>query len=160
MSVRSNELNGLRTSLERLAMKTVNDKRKCVNDTDRCHLGQLLANPESRAWGDRRCRARLEAVLERAEPVDSHATPENLVTMNPTAELVDLATEKRRTVTVVYPDDVDLVPDGVSIFEPLGATLLGCKVGDVIECSAEKRQCRFRIVELVYQPEHAGAFNR
>ena len=68
------------------------------------------------------------------------------------------STEKRRTVTLVYPDDIDLASDGVSILEPLGTALLGARVGDVIQCPAEKVG-RLRIVEILYQPEHLGAFH-
>lgn len=140
-------------------MKTSTDRCRCVTDADRCRLGGLLANPASRGWGNRRCRAKLEVVLNRAESVEAQAAPEDLVTMNTTVRLAELPSEKRRTVTLVYPDDVDLVSEGVSILEPLGTALLGCKVGDVIQCPAEKCRCRFRIVEVVYQPEHAGAFH-
>ena len=103
--------------------------------------------------------ANLEVILEQSTPVETQATPENLVTMNTKVKLAALPTEKRRTVTLVYPDDLDLASDGVSILEPLGTALLGAKVGDVIQCPAEQCQRRFRVVEIVYQPEHAGAFH-
>ncbi len=79
--------------------------------------------------------------------------------MNTKVKLAALPTEKRRTVTLVYPDDLDLASDGVSILEPLGTALLGAKEGDVVECPAAKEASRFRIVEIIYQPEHAGAFH-
>jgi regulator of nucleoside diphosphate kinase len=87
----------------------------------------------------------------------SQLAPESLVTMNTEVKLVDLATGKERIVTLVYPDDIDLVTDGVSISEPLGTALLGCQVGDVIQCRGEQCQRRYRVDEVIYQPEHAGA---
>jgi regulator of nucleoside diphosphate kinase len=130
-----------------------------VTYDDRCRLGQLLGDRECWGWGGQSSRANLEALLERAEPVEAHKAPGSLVTMNTTVTLMDLSTEKQRTVTLVYPDDVDLTCDGVSILDPLGMALLGCEAGDVIQCSSEKCQRRFRIAEIIYQPEHAGAFH-
>ena len=140
-------------------MKPLDDKSQRVTYMDRCRLGQFLDSQESRAWGNRRCRAKLEVVLEQAKPVEAQFAPDNLVTMNTTVRLADLLSKKRRTVTLVYPDDVDLASDGISILDPLGTALLGCKVGDVIQCPGEKCQQRFRIDEVLYQPEHAGAFH-
>ncbi len=78
--------------------------------------------------------------------------------MNTTVVLADLATNQRRTVTLVYPDDIDLVCDGVSVFEPLGVALLGCTAGDVIQCPAEHCHRRFRVAEVIRQPEQTGAW--
>jgi regulator of nucleoside diphosphate kinase len=140
-------------------MKPANDGYRRVTYTDRCRLGQLLNDEECCSWSSHSCRAKLELLLEQAQPVEAHRAPENLVTMNSMVRLSALPSEKRRTVTLVYPSDMDLASDGVSVFEPLGTALLGHKVGDEIQCPAEKCQQRFRIAELVYQPEQAGAFH-
>lgn len=83
---------------------------------------------------------------------------DNVVTMNSKVGLTDLNLTKTRTVTLVYPDDVDLAVDSTSILEPLGTALLGCALGDVIECPTGKCPQRFRIDAVVYQPERVGAF--
>ncbi len=124
-----------------------------VTDTDRCRLGAFLASQESRIWGGRSCRDKLEVLLERSKPVDSRFAPETLVTMNTALRLVDLRSDRPRTVTLVYPDNVDLFSDGISILDPLGTALLGCQVGDVIQCPVEQCQSRFRVDEVVFQPE-------
>ena len=139
-------------------MKPAENRRR-VTYTDRCRLGQLLNDQECCCYGSQHGRANLEVLLERAEPLEAHKAPENLVTMNSVVRLSILPSEKRRTITLVYPDDVDLASDGISVLEPFGTALLGRKVGDVIQCSAEKCQSRFRIADVVYQPEHAGAFH-
>jgi regulator of nucleoside diphosphate kinase len=140
-------------------MNSAHDKHQCINDVDRCRLGQLLFGEGPCAWGDRSCRNNLEVILEQAEQVETLATPEDLVTMNTKVKLAAIPTEKRRTVTLVYPDEVDLASDGVSILDPLGTALLGSKVGDVIRCDGEKLGRCFRVDEIIYQPEHAGAFH-
>jgi regulator of nucleoside diphosphate kinase len=140
-------------------MKHANKNIQWVTDADRCRLGQFLESQASRAWGSRRCRAKLEVLLEQAEPVEAALAPNNLVTMNTTFTLTELNSRKRRKATLVYPEEIDLACDGLSVLEPLGTALLGCKVGDVIQCPGEKCQQRFRIDEVLYQPEQAGAFH-
>lgn len=139
-------------------MNLAYDQSRCVNDADRCRLGRLLVE-EPCALGDRTCRGNLEVILEQATSVETRATPEDVVTMNTKVKLAVLPTEKRRTVTLVYPDDLDLTSDGVSILDPLGTALLGSKVGDVIQCAAAKGARRFRVDEVIYQPEHTGKFH-
>jgi regulator of nucleoside diphosphate kinase len=140
-------------------MNPTRHKRRCVNDSDRCRLGRLLIDEEPCGWADPSGRANLEVILEQAAPVKTTATPEDLVTMNTKVRLAELPTEKRRTVTLVYPDDVDLASDAISILEPLGTALLGSMIGDVIQCAGEKYGRRFRVIEIIYQPEHAGSFH-
>lgn len=129
-----------------------------VTDVDRSRLGTLLGRDGFSAWGDRRSLAELAETLENCASVDARFAPKTLVTMNTAVSLVDIQTGEPRTVTLVYPQDVDLFPDGVSVLEPLGAALLGCHVGDVVQ-SAEQPQCRLRIAEVVYQPEREKAFH-
>jgi regulator of nucleoside diphosphate kinase len=119
----------------------------------------LLAKPNSNAWGNARWLAKVEGILEDAETVEPRFASKSLVTMNTTVKLVDLDSGKPRTVTLVYPNDMDLVSNGVSVFEPLGTVLLGCQVGDVVECPNEKCHPRFRVGEVVRQPEQVGAFH-
>jgi regulator of nucleoside diphosphate kinase len=140
-------------------MRPTTARCRRVTYTDRCRLGQLISDQQCCPWGSPDCFATLEVLLEGAEAVEAHKAPVNLLTMNSMVRLSMLPSEKRRTVTLVYPDDVDLAPDGISVLEPLGTALLGRKVGDVIQCPDEKCQRRFLIVEVVYQPEHAGAFH-
>lgn len=140
-------------------MKPTDSRPRRITYTDRCRLGQLVTCDERPTWGNQYRRAKLEVLLDRAKPVEMHETPEDLVTMNSTVVLSVLPSEKRRTVTLVYPEDVDLPSDGVSVLEPLGTALLGRKVGDVIQCPVATDQRRLRISKLVYQPEQAGAFH-
>jgi regulator of nucleoside diphosphate kinase len=140
-------------------MLPTNTNLQCVTHADRCRLGNFLDSQASRAWGNRCCRANLEAILEQAESMEAQDAPDNLVTMNSTLKLTELTSKKQQTVTLVYPDEIDLACDGLSILEPLGTALLGCKAGDVIQCPAKGCRQRFRIDEVVYQPEHAGAFH-
>jgi transcription elongation GreA/GreB family factor len=128
-------------------------KRCFVTDTDRCRLGVLLETCEGRAWGRANCLRTLDARLEDADFIDSTQTPRNLVTMNSIVELTDVSSGDRRQVTLAYPADCDLVPDSVSVFEPLGTQLLGSQVGDVVSYG-KGEGC---ITRIIFQPESAGA---
>jgi regulator of nucleoside diphosphate kinase len=133
---------------------------KClVTDADRCRLGSLLTSREGKALGSRRARAKLYSVLERATPIAPHDVPETLVTMNTTVELVDLESRARRVVTLEYPEDLDVVADGVSVFAPLGMALIGCQEGDLIQYREDQRSRHMRVARIVRQPEHAGLWD-
>lgn len=67
-----------------------------------------------------------------------------------------LNTGKLRTITLVYPEDVDLSPNCLSVFEPLGAALLGRQLGDVVECRDGRGVRKLLISEIFFQPEQAG----
>lgn len=127
-----------------------------VTNLDRCRLGTLLTDHDRQAWGTSDALAQLEALLERAQVVEPELAPAALVTMNSTVELVDLDTNATFTRTLVYPEDVDLVPDSLSIFEPLAMALLGCQVGDFVECPEASGTQHLRVHAIVYQPEGEG----
>jgi len=99
---------------------------------------------------------RLETKLENATSVDANSAPIDLVTMYSTVELIDLQTGRPSLVTLAYPDEVDLVPSGISIFGPLGMALLGRQVGDVVKCPEEGCGRKFEVAEIIYQPERVG----
>lgn len=138
-------------------MKSLSRKTLYVTHADRRRLGALL-RAESPAWGGSRSLADLEELLESCAPMDARRAPETLVTMNTAVRLVEVRTGDPRNVTLVYPDDVDLFPDGVSVLEPLGAALLGCQVGDVVQCQDDQLRRTFRVNAIVYQPERKKAF--
>lgn len=85
--------------------------------------------------------------------------PDDVVTMNSTVRLISLNSAAESICTVVYPEDVDLVDDGISVLEPLGARLIGCEVGDLVECETQEDRGLWRVAEIVYQPERVGAFH-
>lgn len=130
-------------------------KRCCITDSDRCRLGTLLTSCEARAWGHARSLSALNARLEDADAIDSKSTPTSLVTMNSTVELLDVRSGRRKCVTLAYPADCELVPDSVSVFEPLGTELVGSHIGDIV--SFENGQCR--VDAILYQPESVGAWH-
>jgi regulator of nucleoside diphosphate kinase len=135
-------------------------KNAVITTADRRRLGAWVATDEGRAWGDARWRDELRAILEKARPVEAELAPEDLVTMNTSVTLVDVDTGERHDYTIVYPEDIDLVPNALSVLDPLGTALIGCQLEDVVQCPDEHCDRRYRVVEIIYQPEHAGAWRR
>jgi regulator of nucleoside diphosphate kinase len=68
--------------------------------------------------------------LKRARIVDVAHVPPTNVTMGSRVEIRDRRTGKIRLVTLTYPGEQKLYRGAVSILTPLGAALLGKKVGD------------------------------
>lgn len=137
-------------------MKTFNGRR-CVTYSDRQRLGRWLDDETIYSWSDPGCPDKLAFALEVADVVDAQRAPEGLVTMNSTVLLAEKSGGKQWTATLVYPDDVDLVADGISVLDPRGMALLGRRVGELIQWSTDGFQRNVRIDDVVYQPELAGA---
>jgi regulator of nucleoside diphosphate kinase len=127
-----------------------------INDIDRRRLGHFLSSTETAALGSARSRFELETRLEEADTVPAELTPRELVTMNSTAELIDLESGDHQIFTLVYPDDRDLVRNSLGILQRLGLRLLGRRIGDIVEVQDGIRARRFRIDSLSYQPEAEG----
>jgi regulator of nucleoside diphosphate kinase len=126
-----------------------------VTGADRRRLATLLNTSAGRAWGTRNTLGELEEFLEDASCVESQEVPETLVTMNTTVDLRDLDSGEWRTATLVYPQDAGDFPGDVSVTEPLGVALLGCRVDDVVHFRDESTDRRYQVAEILYQPEHA-----
>jgi regulator of nucleoside diphosphate kinase len=98
--------------------------------------------------------------LARAQVIVSREAPPTLVTMNSRVVFENVSTSRRREVTLVYPRDANAEQGRVSVFSPVGAALLGLSVGQEIEWALPNgRAARFRIAEILYQPEAAGDYH-
>jgi transcription elongation GreA/GreB family factor len=84
--------------------------------------------------------------------------PPDVVTMNSRVRFCDLDTGEKRELTVVFPNDADIGQNKVSILTPIGTALLGNRVDDTVEYRVPGGLKRFRIEEVLYQPEAAGNY--
>jgi regulator of nucleoside diphosphate kinase len=125
-------------------------RRPIITCEDRRRLGTLAsANGESRP--EPQAIAALDARLDEAVYVERDELPANVVTMNSTVELVDLRTHEWLLRTLVYPDEAEFIDDSLSVLEPLGMALLGCSVGNVIQCQTGRGTRRLRIERILQQ---------
>ena len=102
----------------------------------------------------------LETELHRAIVVDPRAVPADVVTMNSEVVYEDCATFTKRSVRVVYPRDADAARGLVSVLAPIGSALLGLRVNQTIEWPVPNGRKRIRVLEIRYQPEACGDYDR
>ena len=100
----------------------------------------------------------LKSELGRAEKIDSEKIAPDFVTMNSKIEVTDPDTDKIMTVQLVYPNEADFKQGKVSVLSPLGAALIGYKVGSEISFPVPKGTKMMKITKIIYQPEANGLF--
>jgi regulator of nucleoside diphosphate kinase len=76
--------------------------------------------------------------------------------MNSTVRLRQLRSKEIETYTLVYPTDANIAEDKLSVLAPIGTAILGYRVGDRVEWQVPRGAIRFKIEELVFQPERDG----
>jgi regulator of nucleoside diphosphate kinase len=87
--------------------------------------------------------------------------PHNVVSMNSQVRFRDLSTQEERVRTLVFPVNMTDSATQLSVLAPVGAALLGLRVGDSIHWSLPNgTETHLEVLELLYQPEAAGEFNR
>lgn len=75
----------------------------------------------------------LEAELARAEYREPDQMPEGVVRMGSQVRCIDETTGDEHALTLAYPRDADFAAGRVSILAPVGAALLGLRVGQTIQ---------------------------
>lgn len=101
----------------------------------------------------------LERELERAIVVKPEEVSANVVTMNSQVELLDLDTDERRCLTLVFPALAGIDAGRVSVLAPLGTVLLGSREGTCVTWTTPRGPRRLRVERVLYQPEAAGRFD-
>ena len=87
----------------------------------------------------------LQKVLEHSRVIDSDALPKDRVSLLSRVEFTNLATNTRMTFEIVSPHEMDLEAGKISLKSPIGAALMGKKVGDIAEAQVPSGTLRLRI---------------
>lgn len=136
----------------------MSDRNIYVTSDDRKRLQALLSRPTDAM--DRDDVSDLVAEVQRAIVVAASEVPPDVITMNSRARLLDLDQRTKLELTVVYPEDADFAAGRISVVAPIGAAMLGYRVGDEIEWVVPSGPRRLRVEAILYQPEAAGDFSR
>jgi regulator of nucleoside diphosphate kinase len=131
-----------------------------ITTRDKELLQELLAEVEaigSQSGGELKA---LAEELQRAIVVEADAVPNDVITMNSRAEMVDLETAETATFTLVFPSQANIDEEKISVLAPIGAGMLGYRVGDEFEWQVPAGIRRMRVTKIHYQPEAAGNFDR
>jgi regulator of nucleoside diphosphate kinase len=100
----------------------------------------------------------LEGHLARTAVVPPASVDADTVTMNSKVRLRDVDSGTPQVVTLVYEADADVFGERLSVLTGLGASLLGSRVGDVVEWKTRRGPRRVRVEQVLFQPEAAGVF--
>lgn len=132
-----------------------------ISEFDLKRLKELIKVAEE--FGDKRIVQYLEDLdeeLDRAELLKPQEIPNDVITMNSTFRLRDLESAEEVVYTLVFPGEADSAKGKISILAPIGTAVLGYRLGDTIEWQVPAGVKRFKVEEIVYQPEAAGDYHR
>ena len=102
----------------------------------------------------------LDEELARANVVAPEEVPPQVVTMNSRVHCREEGSGKDYHLTLVYPQDAR-TEGNVSVLAPMGSALLGLSVGQRIDWPTPAgKQIKLTLLDVEYQPEAAGDFNR
>ena len=124
-----------------------------LTSQDRDRLQALAQRTEDRDRGDL---ASLMYELNRAVIVPAAEIPGDVITMNSRVRLLDLQDGSVLEYTLVYPGDANFAEGKISVLAPIGAAMIGYRVGDEIEWEVPAGRRHFRVDAVLYQPEAAG----
>ncbi|HEY9095828.1 MAG TPA: GreA/GreB family elongation factor [Hydrogenophaga sp.] len=101
----------------------------------------------------------LKDTLDTVDLVTSQTIPADCVTMYSQVLIEDLTSGHRQKLTLCYPKDAEPHQGFISVLSPVGASLLGQRLGATVSWRSPN-QDRFsaRIVELLFQPEATGDY--
>lgn len=129
-----------------------------INRLDAERLQRLIDNANDK---DLAVAESLDTELERGEVVEPAEIPDDVVSMNSQVQFSDLKRNKQIVRTLVYPHALAETEDGLSVMAPIGAALLGLRVGDMIDWTLpDGSEAKLRIDAVLWQPEREGQLHR
>lgn len=97
--------------------------------------------------------------LDAAHLVPSREIAPDIVTMYTQAEIVFTDSGLRQKIAPCYPEDAEPVQGFVSVLSPLGAALVGLRVGDTAHWQLPHgEEQSARVATILFQPEASGDY--
>lgn len=90
----------------------------------------------------------LQRVLENSRVIDPNALPKDRVCLLSYVEFTNLATNVRMKFQIVSPHEMNLEAGKISLKSPIGAALMGKKVGEIAEAQTPSGMLRLRIESI------------
>lgn len=115
-----------------------------LSDADFNKLSHLIKNIDSEVA------ELLDGELNRAAVVSSAELPQDVVCMNSKVKFTDLDTGKESFCTLVYPHEANIEENKISVLAPIGAALIGLRVGQVINWPiSQNKEKHLKVIEVV-----------
>ena len=92
----------------------------------------------------------LQKILEKSRVIDTDALPKDRVSLLSHVEFTNLSTNTRMKFEIVSPHEMDLEAGKISLKSPIGAALMGKKVGEIAEAQVPSGTLRLRIESITY----------
>jgi len=91
----------------------------------------------------------LQKVLEHSRVIDPDSLPKDRVCLLSRVEFTNLATNTRMRFEIVSPHEMDLEAGKISLKSPIGAALMGKRVGEIAEAQVPSGILRLRIDSIM-----------
>ena len=92
----------------------------------------------------------LQKVLEHSRVIDTDVLPKDKVCLLSRVEFTNLSTNTLMKFQIVSPHEMDLEAGKVSLKSPIGAALMGKKVGEIAEAQVPSGAIRLRIESITF----------
>ena len=93
----------------------------------------------------------LQKILEHSRVINPDALPKDRVSLLSTVEFTNLNTNTRMKFEIVSPHEMDLEAGKISLNSPIGAALMGKKVGEIAEAKVPSGTLRLKIENISFQ---------
>ena len=90
----------------------------------------------------------LQKVLEHSRVIDPGVLPKDRVSLLSRVEFTNLTTQTRMRFQIVSPHEMNLEAGKISLQSPIGAALMGKKVGEIAEAQVPSGTLRLRIESI------------
>ena len=90
----------------------------------------------------------LQKILENSRVIDPDALPKDRVCLLSMVEFTNLSTNTRMKFKIVSPHEMNLEAGMISFKSPIGAALMGKKVGDIAEAQVPAGKLHLRIESI------------
>lgn len=93
----------------------------------------------------------LQKILEHSRVINPDALRKDRVSLLSTVEFTNLTTNTRMKFEIVSPHEMDLEAGKISLNSPIGAALMGKKVGEIAEAQVPSGTLRLKIESISFQ---------
>ena len=93
----------------------------------------------------------LQNILEHSRVIDPDTLPKDRVSLLSCVEFTNLSTNTRMKFKIVSPHEMDLEAGRISLKSPIGAALMGRKVGEIAEAQVPSGTLRLRIDSITFE---------
>ena len=90
----------------------------------------------------------LQKILEHSRVIDPDLLPKDRVSLLSRVEFTNLSTHTRMQFEIVSPHEMNLEAGKISVKSPIGAALMGKKVGEIAEAQVPSGTLRLRIERI------------